>query len=282
YTRRVRGERNDVLTIYDHKTLSPTHEIDIPNKTASLNFPWYLSILADARHITIYNMTPAQSVSIVDVVDRKFVGEISTPGCALTMPVGERGFLMMCGDGTLQLIQLDDKGAEAKRLRSKEFFSVDEDPIFDKPIQTNNGWQLVSFESQVYEVTVDGETINISEPWSLLTEADKAEKWRVGGGQIIDVHRKLNLLFALMHQGGLDTHEDPGTEVWVFSRATKKRIARLPLDKITNNIMVTQNDKPHLAASAAVEPRVDLYDALTLKKQKTVEIGQVVGTLVAY
>jgi methylamine dehydrogenase heavy chain len=85
-------------------------------------------------------MTPAQSVSVVDVVDREFAGEISTPGCAIIMPTGDRAFMMICGDGSLQYIELDANGAETGRERSKAFFSVEDDAVFDKPVLTDRGW----------------------------------------------------------------------------------------------------------------------------------------------
>lgn len=282
YTRRTYGTRNDILTIFDHANLGPIAEVDLPDKIGSLNFAEYISLLGDQRHLTVFNMTPAQSVSIVDVETRKFVGELSTPGCALTMSTGERGFLMMCGDGTLQLIRLNDQGAEVSRVRSKPFFTIDKDPVFDQPVATQQGWQMVSFEGQVFEVVTDGDRISISKPWSLLTDADRAEKWRVGGGQLLALHQTLGLMYVLVHQGGVDTHEDPGTEVWVFDRTSQRRIARLPLTKPTRSILITQDEAPRLIASAAIEPTLDIYDARKLTHQQTVQLGMVVGLLAAY
>ncbi|HAE19790.1 MAG TPA: hypothetical protein DCG41_11280, partial [Verrucomicrobiales bacterium] len=71
YSRRTRGTRNDILSIIDHSSLSGVAEIDIPDKIASLAFPQYLGLLSDSRHLTIFNMTPAQSVSVVDVLNRQ-------------------------------------------------------------------------------------------------------------------------------------------------------------------------------------------------------------------
>ncbi len=157
YSRLYGGTRNDVLTIYDHANLSPIAEIDLPDKIASLNFLQYLSLMSDGRLMTVFNMTPAQSVSVVNLEERSFAGEISTPGCALTLAVDELGFLMICGDGTLQLIRLNANGEETKRTRSRSFFKVDKDPVFDQPVQTASGWQLISFEGLVYEVSVEGD-----------------------------------------------------------------------------------------------------------------------------
>ena len=282
YERLQRGKRNDVLTIYDHENLAAIAEIDLPDKVASLNFPEYLSLTDDDRFLTVYNLTPGQSVSVVDIEAREFVGEISTPGCALQMAVEDRGFLMICGDGSLQLIYLDESGQERERLRSDVFFSVDEDPVFDKPVRTPDGWQLISFEGLVYEVTVDGSSINVSEPWSLVSEAERAENWRIGGVQVYDIHLDMDLLFTVMHQGGVDTHEDPGTVVWVFDRGTQKRIGELEFETPINGVLATQSGDPLLLVASAYDANVEVVDILKLRKLRTINTGQSIGLMVLY
>ncbi len=124
--------------------------------------------------------------------------------------------------------------------------------------------------------------IKVSKPWSVVSEDDQAESWRVGGGQIMDLHRDLDLLYVLMHQGAVDTHEDPGSEVWVFHRGSQRRIAQLPLTAPGQGILVTQDDEPRVIVSSAGQTNVQIYDGLTLKAQATIELGMVVGTLRAY
>jgi methylamine dehydrogenase heavy chain len=215
-------------------------------------------------------MTPAASVTIVDVVERTLVGEISTPGCALIMAVGNNDFLMICGDGTLQLIQLDDNGNESNRARSKKFFSVDDDPVFDRPVPFNGGWLLVSHHGQVFHVTVDGDDIDISRPWSMITEEDAEENWRPGGGQLKSVNEGTGLIYILMHQGEEYTHQHAGTEVWVYNIAAKRRIARLELMAETRSIMVTQESEPKLIV-ADEDGGLHIYDALKLKLDRSIE-----------
>ena len=113
YSRGTRGDRFDVVTIFDYDNLSPVAEIDIPNKLAVLSMDGHLALTGNGRHLAAFNMTPAQSISVVDVENRSFVGEISTPGCAVMMPVADSDLLMICGDGTLQLLQLDAAGNES-------------------------------------------------------------------------------------------------------------------------------------------------------------------------
>jgi methylamine dehydrogenase heavy chain len=270
YSRGVHGDRTDVLTIYDYENLSPVAEVEIPQKITILPFRTYIQLMGDGRHVSVFNMTPAASVTIVDVVDRELVGEISTPGCALIMAVGNNDFLMICGDGTMQLVQLDDDGNESNRERSREFFSVEDDPVFDHPVPFNGGWLLVSHHGQVFHVTVDGDQIDISRPWSMITEEDREENWRPGGSQLKSVHEDTSLMYILMHQGGEYTHHAPGSEIWVVNLADQRRIGRLELPVAADNIMVTQESEPKLIVTDE-KGGLHLYDALRLTLDRTIE-----------
>lgn len=270
YSRGVRGERTDIVTVYDFKNLSPVAEIEIPKKLAVLHFRRHVAQVGDGRFVLALNMTPAQSVSIVDVEKRKFAGEISTPGCAIMMPVGGNDFMMMCGDGTLQLISLADDGTESRRVRSKSFFKVQEDPIFDRPSPTADGWALISHEGKAFNVTVDGTKINIGASWSLLTDKDIEEQWRPGGQEFNTVHKETGLMYVAMHQGERYTHPQSGTEIWVMSVDSKRRIARIKLDSPVHSLYVTQSDNPKLVA---INERgaIKIFDAITFREERTIE-----------
>lgn len=270
YSRGVRGTREDVLTVVDMKDLTPAAEIDIPDKTATLSFRHHIGLLGDDRHVVVFNMTPAQSVSVVDVVDREFAGELSTPGCAIIMPTGDRAFLMMCGDGTLQYIELDRDGNETARTRTDSFFSVDEDAVFDKPVFTGRGWLLVSFNGLAYEVTEEEARVEVAEPWSLLSNEDVGEKWRPGGDQPFTVHRGSNLLYALMHQGDVDTHHDPGSEVWVFDLERRRRVGRMPLETEASKLLSSQEAQPRLYLMHE-DNTLGIYDGHQLRHLRTID-----------
>ncbi len=279
YSRGPRGERTDLLTIYDMATLAPVGEVELPQKIAALGFLQYIELLDDQRHVAVYNMTPAASVSLVDVEDREFASEISTPGCALIMGTANRGFLQICGDGSLQLIRVDANGDESQRVRSRKFFSIEDDPVFDKPVQTPEGWLLTSYQGQVFDVTVDGDDINISEPWSLLTDDDKADKWSPGGGQFIAYHESQDLLFVLVNADGEFSHDSAGSEVWIFDRSAERRIGRLPLEHPGTNLFVSQNDAPLLTVTGD-DMQLYVFDVETLTLVRTIsEVGWAPGLL---
>lgn len=275
YSSRVRGERTDVLTIVDLKDLTTKAEVELPPKTAALSIRGHIGLLNDERHVVVFNMTPAQSVSIVDVVERRFTGEISTPGCAIIMPVELRSFLMICGDGTLQLIELDAKGGEVRRERSEPFFDVQRDPLFGLGLHTGSGWLLVTNDGLVREVRAAGGRIEIGESWSMLNDDDRAdgderEQWRPGGQQPLTLHRGASLLYALMHKGKVDTHGADGEEVWVFDIERHKRVARLRLPVEASRIHATQEAVPRLIL-VDKDDKLQIYDGLRLNLQRTIE-----------
>ena len=269
YSRNVHGDRTDVVTIYDFDNLSPVAEIEIPKKIAILSFRGHLGLTGNGRHLLVFNMTPAQSVSIVDVENRTFVGEISTPGCAIIMPIAANDFMMICGDGTLQLIQLDDNGSESNRVRSEQFFVVEEDAVYDRPVRTEDGWLLVSHAGKAFDVSQDGTQVVISS-WPMITDEDVDEEWLPGGGQLKTVHRELGLLYILMHQGGEYTHHQSGSEIWVIDINQQRRIARIELEVSASHLMVTQESEPKLIVSDT-DGGLHVYDALQLKLERTIK-----------
>lgn len=253
YSRRTYGERTDLLVFNDVETLSPVAEVEVPKKLATVFHRAVINPVGD-RFIGLFNMTPAMSVSIVDVEAQKFVGEISTAGCGFVYPLEGRRFMQLCGNGTVQVIDLNSNGEEASRKRSKVFFDIDEDPIFDLALAKPDGWVLVSFGGRVFEVTVDGNDIEISRPWSLISDEDAAEGWRVGGDQPFAYNAEIGQLYSLMHQGGPDTHEEPGTEVWAFDLHTQRRGYRLQLDGPSLAIAVSSDADPMLYVGTLEQP----------------------------
>ncbi|MEJ2130161.1 MAG: amine dehydrogenase large subunit [Gammaproteobacteria bacterium] len=275
YSRGVRGTRADVVTIYDHATLTVKGEVAIPQKTAAgVPIRGYTGLLDDGRFMGVYNLSPSMSVSIVDVHAGLFVEEISTAGCALVLPSGVRSFVQICGDGRLQQIVLDDNGREIERTRSRRFFDVQNDPVTDKPARTARGWLFVSFENQVYPVTVSGKNLRIERSFSLVDEADAEEGWRIGGHQSLAHHRDTGFAFALMHQGGEGTHKDPGTQVWVVDIESRRRIQRITLENAASGIEVSQDAHPLLFAAVPQNRAVDVYDVRSGSLLRTIdEVG---------
>ena len=73
-----------------------------------------------------------------------------------------------------------------------------------------------------------------------------------------------------MHEGEVDTHHEPGTEIWVFDVDARRRIYRIELETPVNSLMVTQEDEPKLII-ADDKYSTHVYDALTLVHERTIQ-----------
>lgn len=294
WSRGIRGERSDLVTVYDARTLRPKQEIDIPDKRGEA-FPGNaLNALGDdGRFLAILNITPATSVTIVDTVERRFASEVETPGCSLVFAAGPRRFFMLCANGQALVLTIDENG-QATTERTEAFFDAQKDPLTEKAVRRDDDWVFTSYDGVIHTVGVGGPSLVFGATWSMLDAEDRAENWRIGGLQHLAVHGPTGRLYALMHQGPRDTHKDPGTEVWVYDLEDRKRIARLAMENPTVNfladqaklgrerasdvlartimaaflpnpgverILVTQDDDPVLIASSGFPPTVTVYDA---------------------
>lgn len=300
WSRGIRGERSDVVTVYDARKLVPKAEIDIPDKRGEY-FPGNASnaLSDDGRFMAIFNITPATSLSIVDVQERRFVTEVEAPGCSLVFAAGPRRFFMLCGNGGALVVQLDDRGNVVEAERTEPFFDAVKDPVTEKAVRRDQEWIFTSYDGVIHTVNVGGPALTFGATWPLLDDGDRSEEWRIGGLQHLAVHQASGRLFALMHQGPKDTHKDPGTEVWVYDLEERRRIARIelpspllsfladqaglgPVDSAdltsravrallgaalpnpgVERILVTQGDDPLLITSAGFPPTIAVHDADT-------------------
>lgn len=300
WSRGIRGDRTDVVTVYDSRTLKPKAEIPIPAKRGEY-FPGNASnaLTDDGRFMAVFNITPATSLTIVDVKERRFAAEVESPGCSLVYSAGPRRFFMLCGNGSALVIDLDDRGNVAKAERTEPFFDAVKDPITEKAVRRDNQWIFTSYDGVIHTVDVQGTALAFGPTWSLLDDADRAENWRIGGLQHLAVHSASGRLFTLMHQGPRDTHKDPGTEIWVYDVEERKRVQRIevpspmisfiadqaklggPTDQDlttrvsrallaatlpnpgVERILVTQGDEPLLITSSGFPPTITVHDAET-------------------
>ncbi len=275
FSRGTRGERTDVITFYDPQKLEPTGEVIIPPKRfAAMPTNNYSSLLDDERYLVVYNFTPAQSVSIIDVKERRFVTEIETAGCALVMPSGDRSFMMLCGNGGLMTVSLNDKGELADKQRIKPFFDPQTDPVTEKAVRWGDTWVFVSFKGDVYPVDVSGDQPVPGKRWSLFSDSEREAAWKPGGIQHLAVHESSGSLYALVHQGERDTHKEPGQDVWVYDLATQKQARKIKLDKLATSIQVSKDDAPLMFSIFIGNPTLDIYEASSGKLLRSVdEIG---------
>ncbi len=272
WSRGSRGDRVDVVTAYDTASLSPQGEVELPEGRAlTMTKKWDAAETPDGQYVLSYNMTPATTVSIVDIRAMKYIGEIETPNCGLVFPSAPTRFSMLCADGSMLTANFDASG-KAQTTQSQPFFDVEQDPVFEHPafdLRKGSAY-FVSYEGTVYPVDLKGETPSFGKSWFLLSDEDKSKKWRPGGWQPFAVHSKSNRLFVMMHQGDRWTHKQAGTEVWIFNLETGKRIKRIPLEEPAMSLTVSLDDTPQLY-TLSEEGTLDIWNARTYEHEDSVE-----------
>jgi methylamine dehydrogenase heavy chain len=230
YSRGRRGERVDFITIYDDRTFSVTGEVVLPTHTSDANTSLAYSAMLDGeRFLATFNQFPFASVSITDLEKRRFASEVVITGCAGIFPTGERTFATLCGDGTVAAVELDAKGQGRVAATSEPFFDPVEDPVSMAGVRWGSRWVFVSFEGHAHVVDFASNPPAVAPSWSLLTDVDRAERWRVGGLQYLALHARSNRLYAIVHQGERGSHKAPGPEVWTFDLEKRERVSRFAL-----------------------------------------------------
>jgi len=272
FSRGTRGTRTDVVTLYDPVHLTPRGEIAIPPKRA-VTMPMMADagLTDDGAFLLIYNYTPAQSVTVVDTRSRRFAGEIETPGCALVYPTGPRSFFSICADGALLDVHLDDAGHVSSRVHTRNFFDVSADPVTEKGVRLGNRWLFVSYGGTMHSVDITSRGLEPGPRWSLLSDTERRQNWRPGGLQQLAVRARPDLLYSIMHRGGVETHKDAGKEIWVYDLDRHRRVRRIVLRSLAGSIQVTRDDNPLLFAAFIGSSRLEVYDAQTGRYLRSVE-----------
>ena len=269
WSRGSRGDRVDVLTTYDSRTLNPTGEVILPNgRFLVVPKKHNAQLTTDGRYLLSFNMDPGFGLSVVDVRENRYVGEIETGGCSLAFPTGPASVAAMCPDGSLSHITFDGTG-KAEIEDSEPFFDSENDPVFEHAAlhrPSGRGF-FVSYEGWVYPVQLSGKP-SVGERWKLQGEGE--EGWRPGGWQNAAYHAPSNRLFVLMHQGGPWTHKQAGEEVWVFDAASGERVHRLPLEHHSHSLTVSNDEQPLLFALTETAS-VQVYDATSWAHKGTKE-----------
>ena len=225
YARGHRGERKDYVTIYDATTLAVRGEVEIPPRSASIGHGYALAaVLDDQRFLVVFNQDPSNSVSVVDLEKRQFVGEIVIGGCALVYPTGGSRFGTLCGNGTALQVELDGDGHQARATRSERFFDTVKDPLTEKGVRDGARWLFASFEGYLHAIDFSASQPVAAPAWSLFTEAERHESWRIGGMQHLALHRATHRLYSLVHEGGPGSHKQPGSAIWVYDLEKKTRV----------------------------------------------------------
>lgn len=244
-----RGTRQDLVSVYDSKTLKLISEIPTPGRLIVGGFTTNFVLTDDGKTAYDYNFDPASSVNIIDMVKRKFVRAVELPGCAGMIPNPGVGFSSLCADGTIATVAI--KGATQDITRTEPFFDAAADPIFSNTVYDRKKKQvvMVSYTGLIRTASIGGK-VEVSAPFSIqeaggMKPADVKPldiAWYPGGMQPVALHRPSGTLWVLMHKGEYWSHKEGAEEIWGVDLATKKLVKRIPVEGEPGNIQITQDD----------------------------------------
>ena len=247
FSRGTRGERTDIVAVYDARSLSPKQEIIIPSKRMnSVKNNGLLALTDDEKFALVVNYTPAQSISIVNLELGEFVEEVETSGCSVIYGAGNRNFYTICANGSFMQIKLGDDGRVLERQRSEKLFNAVDDFLSIAASRIGDTWYFVSRQYNVYAIKMDGDTIELVNKWPLASEAEREDNWTIAGLDHTTAHEASNRLYVLMHQGQRHQFEEPGTHVWVYNATTGEKLQEIELEEMSLAMKVSQTQTPRL------------------------------------
>jgi len=259
-SRTTRGSRTDLVEIYSGENLAFKEEIPIStNRAQALNYRSLFWSSNDLRYLFIQNATPATSVSVVDLQEKKEIAEIPNPGCYGIFPAAGNPlrFATTCGDGTFGTVDVVADGTAEMRA-SDVIFDPDADAIFSSAVRWENKWVFVSYAGNIYVVDVEGDVARLTDkiPVSEGVEGN----WRPGGYQPIAVHAGSGMAYVLMHSNGAEgSHKNPAEQIWAVDLKSKTVVGRAPsVPGIA--LTVSQGDSPALFAVDGLKAEVVRYD----------------------
>lgn len=248
-----RGTRQDMVTVYDSKTLNLVTEIPLPGRILIGSRKNNFIVSDDGKTAFVYDFSPTSGVNIVDLAKKKFTAAIELPGCASLIPNPGVGFSALCSDGSMATVAV--KGTKGDITHTAPFFDATNDPIFDNFAYDRGKKQatFLTYTGQIYTAQISASP-TVAAPFSIQVAAGirpgetkpLETNWLPGGRQPMAVHRATGMMFVLMHMGEYWTHKESGTEVWQVDVAAKKVVKRFKLKDPMNNIAVSQTDKPLL------------------------------------
>lgn len=290
WTKQNRGERQDLLSVYDGSTLNLLHEIELPGRLIASGRTPYFNISQSGARGYVYNFEPAPSVITVDLEKRKILSETPTPGCGLVFPFRDEGFASLCADGSLLTVSLDARG-RAQATASPVFFDAENDPVFEESLVDRATGQavFVTYTGLVHQVQL-GATPSFKPAWSILraagqgpaTTAPDHKTWRPGGRRPFAYHSASGRLYVLMHEGRHWTQKQAGSQIWVLDTKAQELIRRFDLPTNGYVVSITQDPQPLLYVTSE-EGTLSVMDPETgkvlraLDKLGRVALAAVVG-----
>lgn len=288
-SRGFHGDTTNVVEIIDKLTFQKKGEILLPVKALRGYPSMQLSgFTEDNRFLLLQGVSPAFSITVVDVQERKLASEIETAGCAYVLPMGKRAIGTVCGDGSIVQINIDDQGRETSRMKIPGVFDAKADMLNVSAGTRGKGvYYFLTYRGMLHTIRYDSGKPVVESRWS-VSEKEGDEHWVPAHiMQQAAVHEPTGRLFVLMQRtslepkgGGYDFHRNFGTEAWVFDLKTRKRLQRIVFEEPVAQIAISQDAKPIFYAASVTVQKLWAYDGLTGVKLKLMDIDANMGAMI--
>jgi len=260
------GTRNDLIRIYDPRTLTQTGEIDIPEgRFLAMAVTSYTHISPDGKYLVFYQFVPTNGVGVVDLEAGKFLGTLDTAQCVYAFPATNRRVVTACRDGSLLQVTFDENGKEVKKTTTKPFHDPIKEPTFDDVAFDPQTGKLffISLWGTVYPVDISGDQPEIGQSWDLLTEQERKAGYLPGGWQVSAYDPKTKRLYVLMDERAKWSQHSESNYVWIYDTTNGKRVGEINLAHQARSLYVDQGSPSYLYALSSEEQNLTIYDAKT-------------------
>ena len=270
YSRGVRGDRTDLLAIYDANSLELEHEVILPNNNRGLNVPLKgnMKLSQDESFAFIYSFTPSSGVIVVDLERRRVVNEISIPGCSMIYPYRERGFTLHCGDGAMVAYDLDRLGKVVSEHSTEDFHDIDNHPMFLTGARVGDTMYWPTFTGELVSVDFSTSPPKPIDSWNFVGKTG----YLPSGWQLITAGPSGRLYVIMLADAQPGFHKLGGDEVWEIDPVAKRVVSKIKLDAWAASIEALKTEEPILVVASPTEVNVslDIYDLNTKKKIRSI------------
>lgn len=254
------GPIHSVVQIWDLSTLTPTAEIEVPNKAVkAIGMNQLIEVSADDKRLYVQNATPGTSVTVIDLDGRKVLTEVPTPGCYGIIPAASgHAFSTFCGAGTLQKFAPDAGGEQYTSTASEKIFDATDDPLYVDSVRRADGeLVLASFNGNLYLVDDSGDAPVLDKKLAVTDGVDG--DWAPGGYSVLAYNAAHDMVFMIVHSDAYEgSHKDGSEQIWAYSLADEKLVSRSDAPSLVA-IAASQGDAPKLFGSNEDEESVDEY-----------------------
>jgi homoserine O-acetyltransferase len=190
--------------------------------------------------------------------------------------IPERLFVAICDRYEARLLAVGDGGAEGDaEIAAGRTTYYDSDEEFEAAIRgrvRDRGGDWPSVPTAVArEWDNPDDAVYDVDTGEHLSEAERKAGWRPGGVQQLAANSQKSLLYAIMHRGGVETHKDPGKDVWVFDVTARRRVQQFVLKKEASSIQLSSDAQPLLYSIFIEGTDLDVYDAASGKLLRSVD-----------